>query len=76
MTAFPPDVAPAWMITSVIHAAASAGVLAALLWAVTAALGDRLPAAWRCGLWLVVLGRLAVPVGGPARVRPARGGGG
>ena len=49
-------------------AAAQAGVLALLVWGSTAALGERLPAAWRCGLWLVVLARLAVPVAGPVGV--------
>ena len=69
MTVLHPDT----MITGVIHAAASAAVLAAVAWAVTAALGDRLPAGWRCGLWLLVLGRLAVPLAGPVAVpRPAR----
>ena len=49
-------------------AAAQAGVLALLVWGLIAALGERLPAAWRCGLWLVVLARLAVPVAGPVGV--------
>ena len=56
------------MIPFVIMPACHAAALAAAVWVALAALGDRVPAAWRCGLWLVVLARLAVPLAGPIAV--------
>ena len=62
------DLAAEVLIPFVVTAACRAAVLAAAVWAVLAALGDRVPAAWRCGLWLVVLAGLAVPLPGPLGV--------
>ena len=56
------------LLTASLHAALLAGVVGV----VTLVAGTRLPPAWRCGLWLLVFARLALPAVPETDLSPLR----